>query len=181
VNGHSDVIGGLLAVRDEGLAEDLYFIRKSSGAVPGPMDCWLTLRGIKTLHVRMQRHNENGMAVAQWLEAHRAVDRVLYPGLPSHEQHELARRQMSGFTGMVSVDVGTLERTRAFAEHLKVFALAESLGGVESLINVPALMTHASVPEDRRLAMGITPGLIRLSVGIEDVEDIIADLDGVLS
>jgi cystathionine beta-lyase len=181
VNGHSDVIGGLLAVKDEGLAEDLYFIRKSSGAVPGPMDCWLTLRGIKTLHVRMQRHNENGMAVAQWLEAHRAVDRVLYPGLPSHEQHELARRQMSGFTGMVSVDVGTLERTRAFAEHLKVFALAESLGGVESLINVPALMTHASVPEDRRLAMGITPGLIRLSVGIEDVEDIIADLDGVLS
>jgi cystathionine beta-lyase len=181
VNGHSDVIGGLLAVKDEGLAEDLYFIRKSSGAVPGPMDCWLTLRGIKTLHVRMQRHNENGMAVARWLEAHPAVDRVLYPGLPSHEQHELARRQMSGFTGMVSVDVGTLERTRAFAEHLKVFALAESLGGVESLINVPALMTHASVPEDRRLAMGITPGLIRLSVGIEDVEDIIADLDGVLS
>jgi cystathionine beta-lyase/cystathionine gamma-synthase len=181
VNGHSDVIGGLVAVRDDGLAEDLYFIRKSSGAVPGPMDCWLTLRGIKTLHVRMQRHNENGLAVARWLEEHPKVDRVLYPGLPSHEQHDLAIRQMSGFTGMVSVDVGTLERTRALTEHLRVFALAESLGGVESLVNVPALMTHASVPEDRRLAMGITPGLVRFSVGIEDIDDILTDLDRVLS
>jgi cystathionine beta-lyase/cystathionine gamma-synthase len=181
VNGHSDVIGGLVAVRDDGLAEDLYFIRKSSGAVPGPMDCWLTLRGIKTLHVRMQRHNENGLTVARWLEEHPEVDRVLYPGLPSHEQHDLAVRQMSGFTGMVSVDVGTLERTRALTEHLRVFALAESLGGVESLVNVPALMTHASVPEDRRLAMGITPGLVRFSVGIEDIDDILTDLDRVLS
>lgn len=181
VNGHSDVIGGLVAVRDEGLAQDLLFIRKSSGAVPGPMDCWLTLRGIKTLHVRMRQHNENGMAVASFLEGHSGVDRVLYPGLPSHEQHDLARRQMSGFTGMVSVDVGTLERAKALTEHLKIFALAESLGGVESLVNVPALMTHASVPEERRLAMGITPGLVRLSVGIEDVEDILADLDRVLT
>ena len=181
VNGHSDVIGGLVAVRDEGLAQDLLFIRKSSGAVPGPMDCWLTLRGIKTLHVRMRQHNENGMAVASFLEGHPGVDRVLYPGLPSHEQHDLARRQMSGFTGMVSVDVGTLERAKALTEHLKIFALAESLGGVESLVNVPALMTHASVPEERRLAMGITPGLVRLSVGIEDIEDILADLDRVLA
>jgi len=181
VNGHSDVIGGLVAVRDEGLAQDLLFIRKSSGAVPGPMDCWLTLRGIKTLHVRMRQHNENGMAVASFLEGHSGVDRVLYPGLPSHEQHDLARRQMSGFTGMVSVDVGTLERAKALTEHLKIFALAESLGGVESLVNVPALMTHASVPEERRLAMGITPGLVRLSVGIEDIEDILADLDRVLA
>ena len=181
VNGHSDVIGGLVAVRDEGLAQDLLFIRKSSGAVPGPMDCWLTLRGIKTLHVRMRQHNENGMAVASFLEGHPGVDRVLYPGLPSHEQHDLARRQMSGFTGMVSVDVGTLERAKALTEHLQIFALAESLGGVESLVNVPALMTHASVPEERRLAMGITPGLVRLSVGIEDIEDILADLDRVLA
>lgn len=180
VNGHSDVIGGLVAVRDQGLADDLYFIRKSSGAVPGPMDCWLTLRGIKTLHVRMERHNANGQAVAEWLEGHPSVDRVLYPGLPSHPQHELAVRQMGGFTGMVSVDVGTLERTKALTEHLEVFALAESLGGVESLVNVPALMTHASVPEDRRAAMGITPGLVRFSVGIEDITDIIADLDRVL-
>jgi len=167
-------------VRDDPLAEDLFFIRKSSGAVPGPMDCWLTLRGIKTLHVRMRRHNENGLAVAKYLEDHPSVDRVFFPGLPSHEQHDLARRQMSGFTGMVSVDVGTLERTKALAENLNIFALAESLGGVESLVNVPALMTHASVPEDRREAMGITPGLVRLSVGIEDIEDILADLDSAL-
>ena len=180
VNGHSDVIGGLVAVRDQALADDLYFIRKSSGAVPGPMDCWLTLRGIKTLHVRMQRHNENGMAVAEWLEAHPKVDRVLYPGLASHPQHALASRQMSGFTGMVSVDVGTLERTKALTEHLEIFALAESLGGIESLVNAPALMTHASVPEDRRAAMGITPGLVRFSVGIEDIGDILADLERVL-
>jgi len=180
VNGHSDVIGGLVAVREEELAEELLFIRKSSGAVPGPMDCWLTLRGIKTLHVRMRQHNANGLSVARFLEAHDNVDRVFYPGLPSHEQHELAKSQMSGFTGMVSVDVGTLERARALAEHLEIFALAESLGGVESLISVPALMTHASVPEDRRLAMGVTSGLVRLSVGIEDEADLLADLERVL-
>jgi cystathionine beta-lyase/cystathionine gamma-synthase len=180
VNGHSDVIGGLVAVTDDQLAEDLLFIRKSSGAVPGPMDCWLTLRGIKTLHVRMRQHNENGLAVAKYLEGHSKVDRVFFPGLPSHEQQDLAKRQMSGFTGMVSVDVGTLARTKALTENLKIFSLAESLGGVESLVNVPALMTHASVPEDRREAMGITPGLVRFSVGIEDIEDIIADLDAVL-
>ena len=180
VNGHSDVIGGLVAVREEELAEELLFIRKTSGAVPGPMDCWLTLRGIKTLHVRMRQHNANGLSVARFLEAHDNVDRVFYPGLPSHEQHELAKSQMSGFTGMVSVDVGTLERARALAEHLEIFALAESLGGVESLISVPALMTHASVPEDRRLAMGVTSGLVRLSVGIEDEADLLADLERVL-
>ena len=174
VNGHSDVIGGLVAVREEELAEELLFIRKSSGAVPGPMDCWLTLRGIKTLHVRMRQHNANGLSVARFLEAHDDVDRVFYPGLPSHEQHDLAKSQMSGFTGMVSVDVGTLERARALTEHLQIFSLAESLGGVESLISVPALMTHASVPEDRRMAMGITPGLVRFSVGIEDEADLLA-------
>ena len=180
VNGHSDLIGGLVAVRDDALAEELHFIRKSTGAVPGPMDCWLTLRGAKTLHVRMARHNENGMAIARFLEEHAAVDRVFYPGLESHEQHDLASRQMSGFTGMVSADVGTLERAKAFTEHLQIFALAESLGGIESLVNVPALMTHASVPEDRREAMGITPGLVRLSVGIEDVDDLRRDLERVL-
>jgi cystathionine beta-lyase/cystathionine gamma-synthase len=180
VNGHSDLIGGLVAVRDEELAEELLFIRKSSGAVPGPMDCWLTLRGIKTLHVRMRQHNANGLAVARFLEASVAVDRTFYPGLPSHEQHGLAKAQMSGFTGMVSVDVGTLERAKALTEHLRVFALAESLGGVESLISVPALMTHASVPQERREAMGITPGLVRLSVGIEDEQDLLEDLQRVL-
>jgi cystathionine beta-lyase/cystathionine gamma-synthase len=180
VNGHSDVIGGLVVVGDRALADDLLFIRKSSGAVPGPMDCWLTLRGIKTLHVRMRQHNANGLAVARFLESHERVDRVFYPGLPSHEQHDLAKRQMSGFTGMVSVDVGTLDRAKQLTEHLGIFALAESLGGVESLISVPALMTHASVPEDRRAEMGITPGLVRLSVGIEDEQDLLDDLARVL-
>jgi cystathionine beta-lyase/cystathionine gamma-synthase len=180
INGHSDVIHGIVAVKDAGLAEELLFLRKSTGAVPGPMDCWLTLRGIKTLHVRMRQHNSNGLAVARFLEGHPGVDRVLYPGLPSHPQHALAARQMSGFTGMVSVDVGTLERARALTEHCRVFALAESLGGVESLISVPALMTHASVPEERRAAMGITPGLVRLSVGIEDEADLLEDLERVL-
>ena len=181
INGHSDVIGGIVAVRDEALYEDLMFLRKSTGAVPGPLDCWLTLRGLKTLHVRMDRHNANGMAVARFLEEHAAVDRVFYPGLASFEQHELAAAQMTGFTGMVSVDVGTLERAKALTEHLRVFSLAESLGGVESLISVPALMTHASVPEERRARMGVTPGLVRLSVGIEDEEDLLEDLDRVLS
>ena len=180
VNGHSDVIGGLVAVRDEELAEELMFIRKSTGPVPGPFDCWLTLRGIKTLHVRMKRHNENGMAIASFLQGRDGIDRVWYPGLPSHPQHELAASQMSGFTGMVAVDVGTLERAKALTERLRFFALAESLGGVESLISVPALMTHASVPEERREAMGLTPGLVRLSVGIEDVDDLVSDLGSVL-
>jgi len=180
MNGHSDVIGGLVAVADEALYEDLMFVRKSTGAVPGPMDCWLTLRGLKTLHVRMERHNANGLAVARYLEAHPAVDRVYYPGLASHAQHDLARRQMTGFTGMVSVDVGTLERAKALTERTRIFKLAESLGGVESLISVPALMTHASVPADRRLAMGVTDGLVRLSVGIEDEADLIQDLERAL-
>ena len=174
------MIHGIVAVRDETLADELFFLRKSTGAVPGPMDCWLTLRGIKTLHVRMRQHNANGLAVARYLEAHPKVDRVLYPGLPSHPQHELASRQMHGFTGMVSVDVGTLERAKALTERCRIFALAESLGGVESLISVPALMTHASVPEERRMAMGITPGLVRLSVGIEDEADLLEDLERVL-
>ena len=180
LNGHSDVIGGLIAVRNPELTEELLFIRKTSGAVPGPMDCWLTLRGIKTLHVRMRQHNANGLAVARYLENHPAVDEVYYPGLPSHPQHTLAAEQMDGFTGMVSIDLGTLERAKTLTEQLSIFALAESLGGVESLISVPALMTHASVPEERRSAMGINPGFVRLSVGIEEEADLIQDLDAAL-
>jgi cystathionine beta-lyase/cystathionine gamma-synthase len=180
LNGHSDIIGGVVVVRDDDLAEEIRFVRKSSGAVPGPLDAWLCLRGTKTLHLRMAAHNANGLTIARFLEAHPKVDRVFYPGLPSHEQHELATRQMSGFTGMVSVDVGTLDRARALVEHTQVFQLAESLGGVESLISVPSLMTHASVPEEVRERMGVTDGLVRLSVGIEDVEDLMADLDGAL-
>ncbi len=181
VNGHSDLIGGLVVVRDEPLAAELRFLQKSGGAVPGPMDCFLTLRGIKTLHLRMERHNANGLAVARYLESHPKVDRVFYPGLASHEQHELAAAQMHGFTGMVSIDLGSVVRAKRLTERLRLFALAESLGGVESLVSVPALMTHASVPEERRLAMGVTPGLVRLSVGIEDEADLLADLDQALA
>jgi cystathionine beta-lyase/cystathionine gamma-synthase len=180
INGHSDIIGGALVVDDDDLAEEIRFVRKSSGAVPGPMDAWLCLRGAKTLHLRMQAHNANGLAVARFLEEHAAVDRVFYPGLPSHAQHELAARQMSGYTGMVSVDVGTLERARALVDHTRIFQLAESLGGVESLISVPALMTHASVPPEMRERMGITDGLVRLSVGIEDIDDLLEDLEQAL-
>ena len=181
LNGHSDIIGGMLVVNDDALAEDIRFVRKSSGAVPGPMDAWLCLRGAKTLHLRMRAHNENGMAVASFLESHAKVDRVLYPGLESHPQHALAKSQMSGFSGMVAVDVGSLARAKALAEGTCVFQLAESLGGVESLISVPALMTHASVPIERRQRMGLTDGLVRLSVGIEDTQDLLEDLDRALS
>ena len=181
LNGHSDIISGILVVNDDALADDLRFTRKSTGAVPGPMDAWLCLRGTKTLHVRMERHNANGAAVANFLAGHAKVDRVLFPGLPDHPQHELAKRQMKGFGGMVSVDVGTLARAKALAENTRVFQLAESLGGVESLISVPALMTHASVPEDRKKAMGLTPGIVRLSVGIEDEADLLEDLDRALA
>jgi cystathionine beta-lyase/cystathionine gamma-synthase len=176
LNGHSDIIGGMVVVKDDALADELHFVRRSSGAVPGPMDAWLCLRGTKTLHLRMRAHNDNGLAVATFLENHPRVNRVLYPGLSSHPQHELARRQMSGFSGMVAVDVGSLENARALAERTRIFALAESLGGVESLISVPALMTHASVPKERLDAMGVTPGVVRLSVGIEDPDDLVEDL-----
>jgi cystathionine beta-lyase/cystathionine gamma-synthase len=139
------------------------------------------LRGTKTLHLRMQAHNANGQRIAEWLEAHPRVKTVHYPGLPSHPQHELAKRQMTGFTGMISVEMGSLEAARALVEGVEIFALAESLGGVESLIGHPAMMTHASVPKERREAMGITDGLVRLSCGVEEVEDLIADLDRALA
>ena len=181
LNGHSDIIGGALVVDDDDLAEEIFFVRKSSGAVPGPMDAWLCLRGTKTLHVRMERHNENGLAVARFLEAHVAVERVLYPGLESHPQYELAARQMSGYSGMVAVDLGDPGRARALATDTRVFQLAESLGGVQSLISIPALQTHASVPEEMREAMGVTEGVVRLSVGIEDLEDLTQDLDQALA
>ena len=180
LNGHSDVIGGMLVVDDDDLADRLHFVRKSTGAVPGPMDAWLVLRGTKTLHLRMRAHNENGMAVARFLQDHSASVAVFYPGLESHPQHELAKRQMDGFTGMVSVELGSGERAKRFVDRTRLFALAESLGGVESLIGVPALMTHASVPEDRRAFMGVTDGLVRLSVGIEDIGDLLEDLEHAL-
>ncbi len=179
LGGHSDILGGMLVVDDDDLAAELHFVRKSTGPIPGPLDSWLTLRGTKTLHLRMTRHNENGMRVAEFLAGHPAVRAVHYPGLASHPEHELARRQMRGFSGMLSLDLST-DDARRLAEGTRLFRLAESLGGVESMICVPSLMTHAAVPEEIRLRMGITDGLVRLSVGIEDGRDLIEDLAGAL-
>jgi cystathionine beta-lyase/cystathionine gamma-synthase len=180
LNGHSDMVGGMLVTRRDDLAEQFGFIQNASGAVPGPMDCFLALRGTKTLPLRMRQHDANGRAVAQWLSERKDVQRVYYPGLPSHPQHDLARKQMSGFGGMISFDVGDVARARRIAEQTRIFSLAESLGGVESLMGHPASMTHASVPPELRAAMGLTDSLLRLSCGIEDVEDLIADLDRTL-
>ncbi len=181
LNGHSDMVGGMVVSRRDDLAEKLSFLQKSVGAVPGPFDCWLVLRGTKTLALRMRQHDHNGRRIATWLAADPRVEAVHYPGLPSHPQHELACRQMSGFGGMLSFETGSLERARRVVEHTRIFALAESLGGVESLIGHPATMTHAAVPKAMREAMGLTDGLVRLSVGVEDPDDLIADLDGALS
>jgi cystathionine gamma-lyase len=177
LNGHSDMVGGLAVLNDDDLATRLQFILNAAGAVPGPFDAWLVLRGTKTLHLRMQRHDENGRAVAAWLAERLGDDRVIYPGLPSHEQHDLAKRQMKGFGGMISVELGTREKAAHVLERVRVFSLAESLGGVESLISNPALMTHASVPLERRGDIGLNEGLIRLSCGVEDVGDLIGDLE----
>ena len=180
LNGHSDVIGGAIVTGDRELGERIRDQQRISGPVPGPLDCWLVLRGIKTLHVRMTRHCENAERVAEFLVGHSAAGNVLYPGLPAHPQHELARRQMQGFGGMISFDAGSFEQARIVAASTRVFQLAESLGGVESLISVPAEMTHASVPEEVREKIGLTSGLVRLSVGIESVDDLIADLGSAL-
>jgi cystathionine beta-lyase/cystathionine gamma-synthase len=181
LNGHSDMVGGLLVTSRDDLAEKLGFIQNASGAVPGPMDCWLALRGIKTLPLRMRQHDATGRRIAQWLTTRRDVSKVYYPGLPSHPQHELACRQMTGFGGMISIDLGDTARARRFVEAVGVFSLAESLGGVESLIGHPASMTHASVPQAMREGMGLTDSLVRLSCGCEDAEDLIADLDQALA
>lgn len=177
LNGHSDMVGGLAVVSDDGLAERLQFILNAAGAVPGPFDAWLVLRGTKTLHLRMRQHDANGRAIAAWLVEQMGDERVIYPGLPSHPQHELACRQMSGFGGMISLDLGTKERATRMLNKVRVFSLAESLGGVESLISHPASMTHASVESDRRDSMGLSEGLVRLSCGVEDVGDLIGDLE----
>ena len=180
LNGHSDMIGGMAVTNDDSLAERLQFIVNAAGAIPGPFDCWLALRGTKTLHLRMERHDSNGRAIAKFLAERVGEDKVLYPGLPSHPQHELARKQMSGFGGMISVELGTRDRAAAVLKKVKVFSLAESLGGVESLISHPASMTHASVEPERRAQLGLSDGLIRLSCGVEDIGDLIADLDQAL-
>jgi cystathionine gamma-lyase len=178
LNGHSDVVGGTLVFKDAALRERVAFLQNAVGAVPSPMDSFLVLRGTKTLHVRMDRHEANARALASWLEAHPQVEKVIYPGLASHPQHELAKRQARGFGAMISFVLrGGLDESRRFLSACRVFTLAESLGGVESLIEHPAIMTHASVPPDRRAALGIVDGFIRLSVGIEDLSDLQADLE----
>ncbi|HAP96513.1 MAG TPA: cystathionine gamma-synthase [Chryseobacterium sp.] len=179
LGGHSDVIAGALIAKDAELGEKLHFIQFASGGILGPHDSYLVLRGIKTLALRMQRHSDNGFEVAKFLENHSLVEKIYYPGLSSHPQYDLATRQMTEFGGMVSFTFksGKKEDAIKFLENIKVFTLAESLGGVESLANLPAMMTHASIPEDKRAVLGITDDLVRLSIGIEDAEDLIADLE----
>ncbi len=182
MNGHSDVVGGVFITSRDDLYESVKFLQNSVGAVPGPQDCFLVMRGLKTLHVRMKEHEQNAFEIAKFLEAHPKVTKVLYPGLPSHPQHELARAQMHGFGGMISFEVkGGLNEATRVLEKTRLFTLAESLGGVESLIEHPAIMTHASVPAENRKALGISDSLIRISVGIEDVKDLISDLSQALS
>jgi cystathionine gamma-lyase/cystathionine beta-lyase/cystathionine gamma-lyase/homocysteine desulfhydrase len=176
LNGHSDSVGGIVIGKDEADLEWLQFIQNAEGAILSPLDSWLVLRGTKTLALRMAQHNANGLALAEFLASHPAVKAVLYPGLASHPQYELAKRQMRGFGGMLSFDVGTFENARRVCNRVKLMALAESLGGVETLISHPASMTHASVPPDRRAAIGLPDSLVRVSAGIEDVEDLIDDL-----
>lgn len=182
LNGHSDMVGGMLVVGENAeLVEQLAFLQNSIGGVQGPFDSFLALRGLKTLRLRMHAHCENAMALAQMLEKHSSVEKVLYPGLATHPQHGLAKRQMDGFGGMLSVYVkGGLAEASRFCERLELFTLAESLGGVESLVNHPAVMTHASVPAERRTALGITDNLVRLSAGVEDIDDLIADVNQAL-
>ena len=182
IGGHSDVVGGALIVSDDDLHARLAFLQNAVGAVPAPGDCFLLLRSTKTLHVRMDRHCENARRVAEHLSGHAGVERVSYPGLASHPQHEIAAAQMRGFGGMVTAVLdGGLERARRFLERVRIFTLAESLGGVESLVEHPAIMTHASIPADKRAEIGIEDGLVRLSVGIEDPADLIADIDRALA
>lgn len=177
INGHSDVVMGVVCGRDESLKTRLKFIQNGMGAIPSPFDSYLALRGVKTLHLRMERHQQNAMKIATWLESHPQVDRILYPGLKSHPQHEIAKKQMRGYGGMITFWLkGGIAESRKFLENVHLFALAESLGGVESLIEHPAIMTHASVPPADRQKLGIWDNMIRISVGVEDVEDLLLDL-----
>jgi len=177
INGHSDVVGGLAVTSDKELAQKIGFLQNSMGAIPGPFDCFLVLRGVKTLAVRMQRHEENAKKIAQFLETHKKVEKVMYPGLPSHPQHKLAKQQMRGFGGMISFVIkGGFPLAQSFLEKTKIFSLAESLGGVESLVSHPPTMTHAAVPQEMREKNGIVDGLVRLSIGIEHCDDLIGDL-----
>jgi cystathionine gamma-lyase len=176
IAGHSDIVGGAIVTNSSELAERLHFIQNAAGAVPGPMDCFLTLRGIKTLHLRMERHEQNARKIFEYLKKQKTVKKIYYPGDPDHPGHEIQKKQSSGFGAIVSFDVGTLENARRFMSKLTIFTIAESLGGVESLIEHPAIMTHASVPPENREKLGITDGFIRISVGVEDIEDLLEDI-----
>ncbi|MGH7680905.1 MAG: cystathionine gamma-synthase [Candidatus Eiseniibacteriota bacterium] len=180
LNGHSDMVGGVIVVNDEAASQRLQFLQNAVGAVPGPFDCFLVLRGVKTLAVRMDRHESNARTIAAWLAKHPKLTRVLYPGLPGHPGHELHKSQASGFGGMIAFETGSIEKGAAVLGRAKLFSLAESLGGVESLISHPASMTHASVPKAEREKVGLTDGLVRISVGIEDVDDLLKDLEHAL-
>lgn len=182
LNGHSDIVGGMVVVGDDAeIAEQMTFLQNAIGGIQGPFDSFLALRGLKTLHLRMKAHCQNAQVLAEWLQSHPAIEKVIYPGLASHPQHALAKRQMDGFGGMVTILLkGGLDAAKRFCERTELFALAESLGGVESLVNHPAIMTHASVPAERRAALGVTDNLVRLSVGVEAVEDLQAELAEVL-
>ncbi len=177
LNGHSDSVGGAVISNSDEIGEQIGFLQNAVGAILSPFDSWLVLRGIKTLAVRMKQHEANGVAMANYLANHAKVQKVYYPGLPDHPQHELAKRQMDGFGSMISFELGSYENAKKFLDRVKLCSLAESLGGVETLISHPVSMTHGSVPEEMRKRLGITPGLVRISVGIEDVEDLIADLE----
>jgi cystathionine gamma-lyase / homocysteine desulfhydrase len=181
IGGHSDVVAGLVVVNDDKLGEDLHFVQNSTGGVLGPQDSWLLIRGIKTLGLRMEAHESNTKKIVEFLKEHQSVEKIYYPGLEDHPQHDIAKKQSGGFGGMVSFDVGSEKNADAVLKKVKYFTLAESLGAVESLISVPARMTHASIPADRRAELGITDGLIRISVGIEDAEDLIEDLKNALN
>jgi len=181
LNGHSDMVGGVVISNDEAASERLQFVQNAVGAVPGPFDCWLCLRGVKTLALRMERHEKNAGAIAEWLAGHPKLKRVFYPGLKNHPGHELHQRQASGFGGMIAFDTGGIEQAAAVLKRARLFSLAESLGGVESLISHPATMTHASVPRSEREKVGLSDGLVRISVGIEDLEDLLLDLRSSLS
>jgi cystathionine gamma-lyase/cystathionine beta-lyase/cystathionine gamma-lyase/homocysteine desulfhydrase len=181
LNGHSDGLGGVIVCSTAQQAEALAFLQKASGGIMSPFESWIVLRGVKTLAVRMKQHDANGRVVAEYLSKHSKVERVLYPGLPQHPQHELAKRQMSGFGGMITFETGSLENAKKLLKAVKVCTLAESLGGVETLISHPASMTHAAIGAEGRAKIGLTDGMVRISVGIEEVEDILADLDQALA
>jgi len=177
INGHSDSVGGVVVSNDDSIAEQIGFLQNAVGAILSPFDSWLVLRGVKTLAVRMKQHEENGRAMAKYISGHAKVVKTYYPGLPDHPQHELAKRQMRGFGSMISFELGSKENAKKFLDRVRLCSLAESLGGVETLISHPETMTHASVPLETRTRLGITPGLVRISVGIEDVDDLIADVE----